>query len=157
MTEDLVELAENAKEELKRADHSLFVSLKYTRTVDIIKGTIKRLINAFDISILELLQYLKSKKKIKVIPEISNLRAELVASEGPKLKKFIEFYFLLKKIDRAEYTKKEEYRKNVALISLIEPGNTVEVNIDTLHKYYIKTAEFLDLVQSTVTEKDKEK
>jgi len=30
------ESIENAVEELKRVDHSIFVSLKYTRTVDIL-------------------------------------------------------------------------------------------------------------------------
>ena len=33
----------NALSELKRAEHSLFVSLKYTRTVDVIKHIVERL------------------------------------------------------------------------------------------------------------------
>ena len=37
---------EDAKDELKRADHLVFISLKYTRTCDIIRNTIERIINA---------------------------------------------------------------------------------------------------------------
>ena len=36
---------DKAKSELKRADHLIFVSLKYTRTVDVIRSIIERLIN----------------------------------------------------------------------------------------------------------------
>ena len=39
MMDDLVE---GAKEELKRADHSIYITLKYTRTVDVIKNIIKQ-------------------------------------------------------------------------------------------------------------------
>ena len=40
------ESIDKAKEELKRVDHLFFVSLKYTKTVDVIKSLIDRLINA---------------------------------------------------------------------------------------------------------------
>ena len=39
------------EEELKRADHLVYVSLKYTRTCDIMKNAIKRLIAAFQLVI----------------------------------------------------------------------------------------------------------
>ena len=42
---DIGELEDNAKQELKRADHLLYVTLKYTRTVDVIKNTIKISVN----------------------------------------------------------------------------------------------------------------
>ena len=42
---------ENAVSQLKRADHLLYVTLKYTRTVDVIKSIIKRLISAFDFAV----------------------------------------------------------------------------------------------------------
>ena len=42
---------DEAKEEIKRADHLIYISLKYTKTVDVIKITIQRLINAFDFAI----------------------------------------------------------------------------------------------------------
>ena len=143
------ELIENAKEELKRADHSIYVTLKYTRTVDIIKNIIKRLISASDIAILEALHYLKAKKKIKEMPPVSKRRAELVASAIPILKKDIEFYFLLREIDIAPYTKREEYRKNVALVTTVE-GKTIIVDIETVRKHFERIVEFVDKIHDMV-------
>jgi len=135
------ELAESALEELKRADHSIYVSLKYTRTVDIIKNTIKRLLSAFDISIIQGLEYAKEKRKLPNIPSSSRTRAELISKLFPNTKKSIEFYFKLKNIDRADYTKKEEYRKNVAFIANI--GNKkAEVGTEELREFFDFTACF---------------
>ena len=38
----------DAVEEIKRVDHLVFVSLKYTRTVDVIKSVVDRIISALD-------------------------------------------------------------------------------------------------------------
>ena len=42
----MIETLENAKEELKRVDHLIFVSLKYTRTVDVLLNVINRIISS---------------------------------------------------------------------------------------------------------------
>ncbi|MFH0936657.1 MAG: hypothetical protein V1815_03200 [Candidatus Woesearchaeota archaeon] len=140
------DLEDSAKEELKRADHLIYVTLKYTRTSEVIKNTIKRLISAFDFSILEVLEHLKIKKKIKAVPTITKLRAELLQDVLPETKYYVEFYFLLKQIDKAELKRKEEYRKNVALVAFDKKGLPLEVNIDTLKKYYDKTKEFIEII-----------
>ncbi len=143
---DLMEdLIEGAKEELKRADHSIYVTLKYTRTVDVIKNVIKRLINACDLAMIEALEHLKKQKKIKEIPPASKLRADLIASSFPKLKKEITFYFMLKDVDKALFKKKEEYRKNVALLVQFK-GKELEINIDALKKYFDRTVQFVDVL-----------
>ncbi len=49
----MLESLDLAKEEIKRADHLMYVSLKYTRTVDILKSIIERLINAIPKNELE--------------------------------------------------------------------------------------------------------
>ena len=141
------DLAETAREELKRADHSIYVSLKYTRTVDIIKNTIKRLISAFDLALLDVCEHLRAKRKIKSIPTVAILRADTVSKNLPDLKPYIEFYNMLKDIDKAKYDKKEEYRKNVTLIVYI--GNKrIDVDIKTLEIYYNKVNDFLNMVES---------
>ena len=105
----MIEFTEdNAREELKRADHLIYVTLKYTRTVDVIKNTIKRLITSFDFAIADCLHYYKHKKKIKEVPVHPNIRADLVATIYSSFKKDIVFYFMLKKIDKADFDKKEE-------------------------------------------------
>ena len=55
---------DNAEEEIKRADHLVYVSLKYTRTCDIMKNSIKRMISAYELMIKEYLDYLKKNPQI---------------------------------------------------------------------------------------------
>jgi len=149
------DLEDSAKEELKRADHLVYITLKYTRTVDVIKNTIKRLISAFDFAILELLEFAKKRRKIKEISRMEKLRAEMVREVFPEIKDYIDFYFSLKSIDRAEFTKKGEYRKNVTLIVMKTPENFVEVTMDVLKEYFYKTKEFIDFVGEFVKGKKK--
>ena len=137
-----------AKEELKRADHLLYVTLKYTRTGDVIKNTIHRLVNAFENAVIYSLEILKTKKKTKIIPLTPISRAELLMKlyKKPEMKYFLDFYFLLKKIDKAEFYKREEFRKNVALI--VECGDEViQVDTETLQEYFLKTKSFLEYIQ----------
>ena len=49
-----------------------------------------------------------------------------------KVRDYIALYNLLKQIDKAEFSKREEYRKNVTLISMLKPGQFFEVNTDKL-------------------------
>ena len=148
---DIGELEDNAKQELKRADHLLYVTLKYTRTVDVIKNTIKRLINAFDYAILEALEWTMKKKKIKKISDLNKLRAEDLNKIYPEIKTYIDFYNLLKRVDRAEYAKKEEYRKNVTM--MVTDEMILEINIPKLKEYFEKTREFVEWVDNLVMKK----
>ncbi len=145
----MLEHDSDAREELKRADHLLYVTLKYTKNIDVIKNTIRRLINACDYSILDVLEYLKEKKKIKEISLMPITRAEEVKKylKKPELVDFINFYLLLKKIDRAEFTKKEEFKKNVRLVVLDENDETFEINIEKLYEFFEKTKEFMKYVE----------
>ena len=86
-----------AKEELKRVDHLIYVTLKYTRTCVVIKNIIERLIIAFEAEFVQGLEYALKKKKIKAIPESNRLKAELLSKTCHKrgIKKYFELYYLL--------------------------------------------------------------
>lgn len=147
------EYLNKVKNEIKRIDHLFFVSLKYTRTVDVLRNVIKRMISAFDEGIAALLEYAVRNKKIKKseIPPAPRLRLELVKSlysSDERIREFMDFYLNLRKIIQAKkYTKKEEHRRHVAMITEIEPNNFIEVNIDLLSEYYKKTKEFLEYLE----------
>ena len=142
-------LIDQAKEELKRADHSIYISLKYTRTVDIIKSVITRLINAADFAILQLLYQLKEKKKIPEIPIGVRPRADVIAGKFTQYKQFIQFYYLLRDISKASFTRKEEYKKNVALVMKMR-NEMIEINIERLKEYYMTTMQFVTSVHELV-------
>ena len=65
-----------AKEELKRVDHLIYVSLKYTRTVDVLLSVVDRMINAYGFAIDSLLKIAKENKKIENMPDRDLLKAE---------------------------------------------------------------------------------
>ena len=79
-----------AKEELKRADHLIFVSLKYTRTMDVLESIVKRLIKCLEFGLEGLLQLLKKKKKIKEIPTSYKEKIEVTRANFSKDKIILE-------------------------------------------------------------------
>lgn len=144
------DLPEKAREEIKRADHLVYVTLKYTRTCDVIKSIVKRLIAAFDYSFLELLEFLKEKKKIREIPASSKERVDIVLKNFKEdIDDYIKLYDALKLIDAAEYSKKEEYRKHVTLIAHLSKGD-IDVDIPTVTDYFQKTKEFVNIVNNHI-------
>jgi len=146
------EALDNAIKELKRVDHLYYVSLKYTRTVDMIKHMIDRLINAFSYGIEYLLIHAKEQKKIDEIPSNLGLRAKLINDtfQDEKLTEYMNFYLRLRKILRAEYTKREEFRRHVTMTATIDDGEIVEVNIDILKEYYDKAKNFIKYMKVIV-------
>jgi len=151
---------EDAFEELKRADHLIYVSLKYTRTVDIIKSIVERLINSFDFAILGILTMHKERGLVQTIPKSPGLRAGMVKDyykDEPVIQEFIQFYHLLRDISRAEYKRSSEYRRHVTMTAMLDSG-TVQIDIDKISEYYRKTRIFVDLVNQILesTEVSKE-
>ena len=134
----LEDFEENAEEELKRADHLIYVTLKYTKTVDVIRSIIQRFITAIDYSVMEALEYLR----VKNVSDVTRMRMEQLMEKLPKIKEYADFYFLLRRIYNSKFDKKEEYRKNVTLLT--EEG---DVNIETLKEYFTNTKRFVRSMQ----------
>lgn len=148
-----------AVQELKRVDHLFWVSLKYTRTVDVIKNVIDRLINCIGFGLEALLKYAKEKKLVAHIPENAGLRCDLLKETFPdntELIDYINFYLRLRKLSKAEYTRREEFRRHVTMIATIDKGEVVEVSIDVLKEYYDRTKIFISLVKKTINEEKEE-
>ncbi len=150
---------DEAVQELKRVDHLFWVSLKYTRTVDVIKHVIDRLINCIGFGLEALLKYAKEKRLVTSIPKNEGLRCDLLKKTFPdnlELIDYINFYLRLRKLSRAEYAKREEFRRHVTMIATIDKGEVVNVDIDTLKEYYDKTKSFIDFVKRTINEEKEE-
>ncbi len=150
---------ESAVQELKRVDHLFWVSLKYTRTVDVIKHVIDRLIGCIGFGLESILKYSKEKKLIASIPENAGLRCELLKKTFPEnleLQDYINFYLKLRKLSKAEYTRREEFRRHVTMIATIDKGEVVEVSIDTLKEDYEKTKRIIHFVKRMINEEKEE-
>ena len=150
---------DEAVQELKRVEHLFWVSLKYTRTVDVIKNMIERLINCIGFGLESLLKYAMEKKLVTSIPTNAGLRCELLKKTFPdnaELIDYVNFYTKLRKLSKAEYTRREEFRRHVTMIATIDKGEIVEVNIDTLKEDYEKTKNFIAFVRKIIYEEKEE-
>ena len=141
----------NAREELKRVDHLIYVSLKYTRTCDIFKSIIQRLIDSLDFSLVAMLKKLEEDRKIPEIPSQPGLRCTIIREHvtDEKMDELVEFYLLLRQINRAEFTRFREFRRHVTMtVNLL--GEEHEITIDKITEYYKKTREFVEHVEKTL-------
>lgn len=138
---------DSPEEELKRADHLVFVSLKYTRTCDVMRNAIARFVNAFEMAITE---YLEHQKKIKKIPEVpASIKEKVELAKkilGNKIKKHLVLYNTLKKVEKAAHCDIDEFRKNVTLRTT--GPNSVDVKMDTLVAYLESTKDFVKFIRS---------
>lgn len=143
-----------SREELKRAEHLLYVSLKYTRTVDVIKNLIDRLISGITLVIDYMLEQAKEKKQIKEVPPQIGVKCALVKKLYPdeKVDEMINFYLMLRKISKAEYKRSNEYRRHVTMTATTDTG-IVAINLDVIKEYYDKAVQFADHADNLINPK----
>jgi hypothetical protein len=137
----------NAKEEFKRCDHLLYVSLKYTRTVDVIKSLIARMLSCYEFTADTLL-----KKKRKDVPSQVGLKIDAVKavySDNPVVMDNMESFIFLRKLDKAKYKVENEYRRHVHLVADLD-GKTMLAGIDEMTYYYLKIKDFLEYLEETL-------
>jgi hypothetical protein len=134
------------------ADHLLYVSLKYTKTCDVIKNLLLRWRKMIETVIESLLTHAKKKKKIKSIPSSPLGKIDEIKKLMKKDKNFmdtIKFYEMLRKIDELRQERIGEFRKNVCL-KIYYQGTEINVNLeqlkiyaDMLEKFISTTKQFL--------------
>jgi hypothetical protein len=136
-----------AKEELKRVDHMFYVSLKYTRTCDVIRNIINRMIESYNYVFSAILEELETDGKISEIPGPERLKAELVLKFRKNHKEFVQHYFLLRKIFHADFDRREEYRKHVTLLAKFGEDAIFEIDVPLILEYYKKVIEYIKMVE----------
>lgn len=148
------ESMENAREELKRIDHLIYVTLKYTRTVDVFLSIIERMIGTYEFLVDTLVRYAISQGKIYEDPDIPLAKAQLVLKlyDSKKIKDRIEHYLLLRKLRRANYERTSEFRRHVTMTALVE-GKVIKVDIDTITEDFHLLRDFVDYVEKKISEK----
>ncbi|MFH1212146.1 MAG: hypothetical protein V1659_04445 [Candidatus Woesearchaeota archaeon] len=145
----MIESLNEAIEEFKRADHLVYVSLKYTRTVDVILNTINRMVDCYERLVSAMLLYAKETGILKEEMPASPLeRGELVKKIFPeeKTQQNIELYFLLRKLSKSKPQRENEFRKHLTMRTVVN-GKEEIVNIGIITAYYNFQKEFLDYVR----------
>ncbi len=131
------------------ADHLLYVSLKYTKTCDVIMNLLLRWRRMIEISIDALLRQAKKKKKISKIPENSVKKIEALRKIFKKDKDImttLEAYEMLRKLEGLRTDRTGEFRKNVRL-RIFYKGEEIDVDLEKLKEYASLLEKFISRVK----------
>jgi len=137
------------------ADHLLYVSLKYTKTCDVIMNLLKRWVIMIDHCISGMLEQLKKKKKIKIIPAAPRQKVELIKENFKNQKEVLDaivLYEFFKRIDESKAIKECEFRKDVGL-KVIDNGSETKINLDKLKEYSVILERFISYIKQFLSAK----
>jgi len=119
------------------ADHLLYVSMKYTKTCDVMINLLKRWKIMMDFAFESLLEHAKKRKMIKQIPTAPKIKIDIlkeIFKTNPEVIEAINSYEMFKLIDALNKFKENEFRKGVCLRILYQ-GKEIPVNLDKLKEY----------------------
>jgi pyoverdine/dityrosine biosynthesis protein Dit1 len=119
------------------ADHLLYVSLKYTKTCDVIINLLLRWKIMIEMSMDKLIEVAKKKKKWKPVPDAPRaklLQLKKIYANVPEVAETLELYELFRDIEKLEKVRENEFRKGVNL-RVSYKGETIEINLDKLKEY----------------------
>lgn len=124
-------------QEKTSADHLLYVSLKYTKTTDVILNLLDRWRSLIETSLDRVMEHAKKKKIIKSIPTAPKLKidkAREVFKKYPDIIAAIDMLEFFKKVPQKERLRENEFRKNVTL-KIMDKGEWLNIDIEKLKVY----------------------
>lgn len=131
------------------ADHLLYVSLKYTKTCDVMLNLIERWKSMIELCLDALIQKAKKKKIVKSIPVAPKMKVDSLKEafkKEPVVLETISLYELFKKIPEMGRVRENEFRKNVCL-RIIDPGKEIRIDMDKLKEYSELLERFIKFVR----------
>ena len=120
------------------ADHLLYVSLKYTKTCDVILNLIARWKSMIEISFDFLLEQAKKQKKIPNLPNSPKEKILFMKKYFKKqeaIQETVPLYIFFKRIPELNKTREGEFRKNVNLKIMESDDKITEINMEKLAEY----------------------
>lgn len=119
------------------ADHLLYVSLKYTKTCDVIMNLLLRWRKMIETCNNEILKKSLKDGEINDISDnaIGKIKAvKEIFKENENFQKTMDFFMMLRKLEELKTERIGEFRKNVSL-KIQFRGELVEVNLEQLKIY----------------------
>jgi len=119
------------------ADHLLYVSLKYTKTCDVIINLLLRWKIMIEMAMDVLVERAKKEKKWKPVPDAPRaklIQLKKIYSANKILMDAFELYELFRDIERLDKVRENEFRKGVNL-RVNYQGTQININLDKLKEY----------------------
>jgi hypothetical protein len=131
------------------ADHLLYVSLKYTKTCDVIINLLSRWRNMIERGIDRLVAKAKKEKKWKPVPEAPLARLiqlKKIYQDKPEVMETLALYELFRDIDKLEKVRENEFRKGVNL-KVFYRGQVININLNQLKDYAAILERFISFLK----------
>ena len=147
-------MLEQIIKEKTSADHLLYVSLKYTKTCDVILNLIKRWTIMVGFCIDSLLVQAKKMKKVSAIPAAPRQKTELakkVFKSSPEITQAIELHEFFKRTENLTKLREHEFRKNVRLV-VNDGGKEVIIDLEKLKEYSRIIDLFIDYTKKYISQ-----
>ncbi len=147
-------MIEDIMKEKISADHLLYVSLKYTKTCDVILNLLARWKSLIENSFDDLIQLYVDSGKIPEIPNSPKQRIEFIKKyfkNKEEIQEIVPLYIFFKRVPDMTKSRECEFRKNVAL-KVKDCDENVCINMDKLTEYSVKVDKFTDLVKTMLME-----
>ncbi len=131
------------------ADHLLYVSLKYTKTCDVIINLLSRWKNMIERGMDRLVGKAKKDKKWKPVPEAplaKLIQLRKIYENKPEVLETLKLYELFKDIDKLEKVRENEFRKGVNL-KVTFRGQIVNINLNQLKDYAAILERFISFIK----------
>lgn len=121
------------------ADHLMYVSLKYTKTCDVIMNLLARWKSLIEISFDAILEKGCEDGSIACMHATPKQRIEFMKkyfSKDPAIQEVIPLYIFFKRVPDLKKIRSGEFRKNVNLKVIVGPAKEVDINMEKLGEYY---------------------
>lgn len=131
------------------ADHLLYVSLKYTKTCDVIINLLSRWKNMIERGMDRLVEKAKKEKKWKPVPDAP--RAKLIQLKRlyekiPEVMQALDLYELFRDLDKLEKIRENEFRKGVNL-KVTYKEKIININLNQLKDYAAVLEKFISYIK----------
>jgi hypothetical protein len=146
-------ISEEIIKEKTSADHLLYVSLKYTKTCDVILNLLARWKSMIELCFEEILRHEVKKRKISRMPTNPKEKLEYIRTYFRKNKAIqdaLPLYIFFKRIPELQKRREGEFRKNVCL-KIIEPGNETMIDMEKLKEYTDILEKFISEVKQILS------
>ncbi|MCK5449469.1 hypothetical protein KAI32_01240 [Candidatus Pacearchaeota archaeon] len=146
-------MIEDIIKEKTSADHLLYVSLKYTKTCDVILNLLARWKSLVEISFNALLEEGVEAGKVPHAPESPKQRVEFMKKyfkKSEEIQAVIPLYIFFKRVPDLNKTRRGEFRKNVCL-KIIEPTKATEIDMEKLGEYAEIVERFINQVKKVLS------
>jgi len=131
------------------ADHLLYVSLKYTKTCDVIINLLLRWKNMIDLGLDVLVEKAKKKKKWKPVPNAPRaklIQLKKIYEKDKTVSDTLKLYELFRDLDGLEKIREGEFRKGVNL-KVNYKGEWIRIDLDKLKDYSSLLEKFISVLK----------